>query len=305
MKIDVAVLSYRKPESLIYTLMTLKKHSGRIIENVYIQDDCSRNGTIEYYTKPAVTEYFKPWKIFVRENDSPARWHRVHVRGYTPAYYHSFDMLLRKFKKKLRKVKEEPIVWHAAEDVRYQWAINSTDKKYLLIIHDDIEFYADIASLYLKNIDDQTAIVGDLGQCWRCKFEKNCSPVKIMQKNYPKDKNIFRRWPFNCKRICRINEWSCLINVDIAKKIEQRERIFFGNYDNGGDVGAYWFLKAVENGYKFTDPLPQVASRLEYYQHCWQGMAGHSVWVDQGAGKNSYNIELIKKQMRDQFSCEL
>lgn len=106
MKIDVAVLSYKKPESLIYTLMTLKKHSGHIIENVYIQDDCSRNGTIEYYTKPAVTEYFKPWKILVRENDSPARWHRVHVKGYTPAYYHSFDMLLRKFKKNSEKLKK-------------------------------------------------------------------------------------------------------------------------------------------------------------------------------------------------------
>lgn len=41
MKIDVAVPSYKKPESLIYTLMTLKKVAGDLIDAVYINDDCS------------------------------------------------------------------------------------------------------------------------------------------------------------------------------------------------------------------------------------------------------------------------
>ena len=36
MKIDVAVPSYKKPESLLYTLMTLKKVAGDLIDAVYI-----------------------------------------------------------------------------------------------------------------------------------------------------------------------------------------------------------------------------------------------------------------------------
>ena len=35
-KIDVAINSYKKPESLIYTLMTLKKVAADLIDTVYI-----------------------------------------------------------------------------------------------------------------------------------------------------------------------------------------------------------------------------------------------------------------------------
>ena len=41
MKIDVAVPSYKKPESLLYTLMTLKKVAGDLIDAVYINDAVS------------------------------------------------------------------------------------------------------------------------------------------------------------------------------------------------------------------------------------------------------------------------
>ena len=67
-KIDVAINSYKKPESLIYTLMTLKKVAADLIDTVYINDDCSDNGAYELYTHPAVAEYFKPWKLDVRVN---------------------------------------------------------------------------------------------------------------------------------------------------------------------------------------------------------------------------------------------
>jgi len=305
MKIDVAILSYKKPESLIYTLMSLKKYCSDYIDTIYIQDDCSNDGTVDYYQKPEIIAYFQPWKIMVRENDSPVRWHRVYVKGYSPAYYNRLDLKIRKFKRHIKGVKEEPIVYHRTDDIRYQWAINQTDKKYLLVIHDDIEFYDNIVNLYLSRISSNTAIVGDLGQCWKCKFESKCNPVNIMKKEYPKDKNIFRKWPYNTKRVCRINEWCCLINVKIARQLEIKERIFFGNYDHGGDVGAYWFLNAIKTGFQIDDPLPSAEQRIKYYLHCWQGMSGHSVWVDQGAGKKEYNIKSIYNRMMDVFGITL
>ena len=36
MKVDVAVQSYKKPESLVYTLLSLKKHCGKHIDTIYI-----------------------------------------------------------------------------------------------------------------------------------------------------------------------------------------------------------------------------------------------------------------------------
>lgn len=59
-KIDVAINSYKKPESLIYTLMTLKKVAADLIDTVYINDDCSDNGAYELYTHPAVADISSP-----------------------------------------------------------------------------------------------------------------------------------------------------------------------------------------------------------------------------------------------------
>lgn len=56
------------------------------------------------------------------------------------------------------------------EDIRYQWAIESTNKEFLLIIHDDVFFKSDALSLMLRNAQSSPncAIIGPLGQCWRC-----------------------------------------------------------------------------------------------------------------------------------------
>lgn len=35
MKVDVAIQSYKKPESLVYTLLSLKKHYGEHIVTTY------------------------------------------------------------------------------------------------------------------------------------------------------------------------------------------------------------------------------------------------------------------------------
>ena len=48
-KIDVAVQSYKKPESLIYTLLSLKKYCGNHIDTIYINDDCSGDDVISCY----------------------------------------------------------------------------------------------------------------------------------------------------------------------------------------------------------------------------------------------------------------
>jgi len=304
-KIDLSVQSYKKPESLLYTLMCLHECSGRHIDTLYINDDCGGDNPEEIYLHDRVKKYFSGWHIRVRVNKSPVRWYRAFVNNYRPACLSVKKFWNHKFLDLFRKEK----LFHVREDIRYQWAIDSTDKPYLFVVHDDIEFYDDIIGLYLDKITDKCAIIGELGQCWRCDFGKGssvCNPEKIMKGIYPS-----KDWPLTItessghKRACRINEWCCMINIEAAKFITDRERCFFGNYDDDGDVGAYWFEQVIKHGYDFSDPLPALEQRNKYYSHPWQGHSGHSVWQEQDGKKNVYNREFVIKKMIERFGVDL
>ena len=236
-KIDVAINSYKKPESLLYTLMTLKKYSGDLIDTVYINDDCSNNGAYELYTHPAVAEYFKPWKLDVRVNTRNVGIKEVYVPGYRPEYMRTLKFMLSNWKRFYSS--KYP---HNREDIRYQYALDHTDKDYLMLMHDDVMYLQDVVSLYLKILqaDEKMALVGELGQCWRCRFAEICNPQKIMNSERPSP-----HWPltpspktedihkFNPKqaysRECRINEWVSMVNVKNARNITEKSRSFFGN----------------------------------------------------------------------------
>ena len=306
MKVDVAIQSYKKPESLLYTLMTLKEHCEELIDNVFINDDCSNDDTIAKYTAESVKKYFANWNIYVRENKKNVGWKPSYVFGYFPRYL-KVSKVIGKIIQKYTNTGE----FFQREDMRYQWALDKTDKKYLFIIHDDVEFKQNILQKYVDYAESLTkpAIVGDLGQCWRCPYQNEpffCNPTKIMNGDY--STNI---WPLTDfkdsseKRSCRINEWCCLISVKVTKDILQKERAFFGNYDDKGDIGAYWFERAIVLGYSFGDPLPNQEDRQKYYIHGWQGHSGHSVWVDQGSGKKIYTKETIQNRMKDKYGLVL
>lgn len=315
-KIDVAVQSYKKPESLIYTLLTLKKYCGNHIDRIYIQDDCSGNRTIEKYTSSKFQEAMSPIAIEVYENAQNCSIYYYEQKAAKKLHNKVFYLLYQ-----LRNITPKII---EREDVRYQHAIDTTDKNYLMLIHDDIEFTGDVIQLYLDNITDSTAIIGDLGQCWRCPLSSRCNPQLINNGIYPKHscwpitycfdslKNI-SKYKFE-KRACRINEWCCLINVEIAKKLA-KDSIFFGAYEDLGDIGAYWFDEIIKRGYSFNDPLAPKEPiqgqemldpiKSEYYIHCWQGFSGHSIWTNQGSGKNEYPKEMIIKRLINEFGYYL
>ncbi len=307
MKVDVAIQSYMKPESLLYALMTLKEHSEDLIDAVYINDDCSPEEVLNKYTSDKVTSYFGKWKIFVRKNTHRVGWTQEFVLGYWPRYLKLRALLANE----KRKLLTQHRLFCRRRNIRYQWALDVTDKKYLFTIHDDMEFGKNVLQEYIAYAEKLTkpGIIGDLGQCWVCPYQQKpyfCDPAKIMQGRYPSE-----IWPVtdgeisSAMRVCRINEWSCLLSVEAAKNILKTERVFFGNYDDHGDVGAYWFDRAIALGYSFGDPFPNKEERLNYYVHGWQGFSGHSVWVDQGVGKSSYNKEIIEQRMKEKYGTIL
>ena len=89
--------------------------------------------------------------------------------------------------------------------------------------------------------------------------------------------------------------------MKIARKIRDEKGICFGNYEDGADVGGRWFKEIIDQGYRFTDPLPREEQKNDYYLHCWQGHAGHDVVT----GKVEYRRGYIKERLLEDFGYEI
>ncbi|QDC96495.1 hypothetical protein FIT77_04170 [Candidatus Methylopumilus universalis] len=299
-KVDIAVQSYKKPESLVYALLSLHQVSKNQIEQVWINDDKSGDDVVNVYKSESLKKALHPWKIHVRVNERRMGWWLSFVRGYKPDYltrpYQALRMMFNFYKNRSFYV--------GRQDIRYQWAIDSTDKSYIFIMHDDIVFKGDVVGLYLKNMlsKKKPSIVGDLGQCWRCSYQQiGCKPHKILKGYRPHSqwpntqiKENDHRWA------CRINEWSCMLSVSAAQKIEEKYQIFFGNFDNKGDTSAYWFSCAVRDGYEFDDPI-LAHEKDDYYLHWENGITGHSAWSNQGFGLTTYNKNELRQKLKKEF----
>lgn len=308
MKVDVAIQSYKKPESLVYTLLSLKKYCGTHVDTVYINDDCSGEDILKHYLTPELISVLKPIKIITRVNNKPS--------GYTHTIVTKEIIQRKKVKTKIQLglhfLIHRAKWYNTTNDIRYQWAINSTDKQYVFLIHDDIKFYDDVLGLYIKEIcsDKNLAIVGDLGGSKRCIYGpcgQHCGPKQINKGIYPcasypnmGAKSLIYKLLGRYRRYCRINEWCALINVAVCRELEE-EGTYFGNYESGGDVGTYWFDRVLKKGYRVYDPLPTRDMKNKYYLHWWQGHEGHDVWVDRGNGKAVYEKKMIIDRIYEDF----
>lgn len=289
--VDVAVQSYMKPELLLRALLSLKRYSAEHIDSVWINDDQSDGWVVDAYRSPEFTQALAPWKIHIRQNHCRMGWWYRPVQNLRPRYM-PMRRRLRHWWNGVRKPEFSAVERH---DIRYQWALDNTEKPFVYIIHDDMVFKGDVVGVYLKAIAHlrRPSVVGELGQCWRCEWAKQgCTPAEVVRGrlpsvNWPASRsNTAHPWP------CRINEWSALVSVDAAREIEAKHGILFGNYDNKGDVGAFWFAAANQQGFQFTDPLTDASQRMAYYFH-GDGGSGHSVWVDQGNGKRKYDRKKV------------
>lgn len=301
MKIDLAIQSFKKPELLFYTLLSLKQYDQDLIDQVWIQDDSDDESVIDFYQSKAFQEALHPWKINIKKNTQRGGWWFSPVKGLYPKYLPFYKRILFSLRSKYRGTGFQLL----RENSRYQNAIDNTDKKYLLVIHDDIVFYKpfvqDIIAQFLD--DSRLAIIGDLGQCWRCEYkQKGCTPHKIVQGYRPSQAwpNIEpgmngHMWP------CRINEWCAILNVDVAREIEKKYQVLYGNMDNSGDTSAYWFSLVNKENYKFNDIAATSEEKAKIFLHA-DGGSGHSVWVDQGDGKKVYDGQHILKKIKEEFN---
>ncbi|MGW8133503.1 hypothetical protein ACWGWX_27500, partial [Klebsiella pneumoniae] len=301
MKVDVIIQSFKKPELLFYTLLSLKKHSEQHIHTIWINDDSDNDSVMDFYKSEIFQKALEPWVIMTRKNTQRGGWWFTPVKGLYPSYLGKTKRIIYSIRAKIKGTGFQLL----RSNSRYQWGLDSTDKKFVFIIHDDIEFYQDVLGLMINKVRSMSkpGIVGDLGQCWRCEYSSaGCTPYKVDNGILPspawpdiEPTMNGHRWP------CRINEWCCLLSKDAADYIERKHKVLYGSYDNHGDISAYWFALLNREHYEFSDIAKNKSEKDKLFIHA-DGGSGHSVWVDQGDGKKKYNPDLVRALIKQKYN---
>ena len=269
--VDVAINVFGKPAQTALTLFSLLAHSGRWIDRIYFVEERDSLNTVYAHagTLAALGQRvilhrptFMNWRYAVDQA-------RLGVGDYRYA-------------------------------LRYQFAFEHTDKKYLLIVHNDCEFVGDAVGLLLGALGEHAG-VGEIGQCWLCPANHlgRCGPgrfmdyrpdfielaglyaaldPKIYRRKYleePTEALIHRPWPLP---ECRLNEFCCLLNMrkavpDTCPRGPARP---FGAYVDVGnpatgngilDIGVAWFGDMVHLGHTFAHvPLGEHVGHLGGHQ---------------------------------------
>ncbi len=250
--VDVAINVFAKPYQTALSILSLLKQSKSTIDTIYFQfepygsqyDNCSPYIIAEYIHEQAICFQPQQWIALQPVNISKTN---------DPKYRYA---------------------------IRYQYAWEHTNKKYLFIMHNDVFFLKDIITDMIKNIGDAIAI-GKIGQCWNCPAANHYIMEQLVPKHVPCNpqnyqdfhptfsdlkkiydiaikKNIFVRpypegWKENFHNQpwplpeCRVNEWACLINMEqaVPLTIPSGPGFPFGGFQKCGpiclDTGVAWF----------------------------------------------------------------
>jgi len=244
-KVDVCLNVYGKPFQTVITLKTLLRHSGSHIDKIYL-----------------ILEAQQPIDFDIEFVKKEVNYENLIV--FTPKHY------LYVHKTNIKRVLDDP---DYRLSLRYQYGIENTNKKFLFVIHNDVLFKKDVLKDFINLIGDSAGI-GQIGQCWNCPmfYEKKCNGDKFETFNptyseiipdvlkYPESRTFIFRNIFIDKNQpmplpeCRLNEWCCLLNMEIYKK----ETIPYGNIlPFGGyfkiDLADEWFRQMFLKGYKFKN----------------------------------------------------
>ena len=263
-KADIALNIFAKPYQTAVALLSLLKFSAERVGRIYLQFEPAGS---RYDTEPpyAVAEYLRE-----RGQD---------LEIFQPEIWIECDAV-----DEMRL--EEPAYRLA---LRYQWAFERTDKRYLFITHNDVMFKRDIIGAMLEKAEGFFAL-GPLGQCWNCPArradlvkeaglgERACAPERYvefqpdlagLERLYAsaREKKVFvrpyregwavhysgRAWPLP---ECRVNEWACLVDMELTRPLTRPQggTLPFGAYEPCGsqtlDISVPWFRELSRLGLK-------------------------------------------------------
>lgn len=262
-KVDVLINVFGKPLQTALALLSLLHHCGARIDKIY------------FHEPPATSE-------FEKRNHAPLlEYLREKIVYFAPRYWLGRDPT---DEKRLSADEEYRL------SIRYQYGWERTDKRHVLLVHNDIEVTGDILGELLANIGTATAI-GEIGQCWWCPAGQNalCSSERYTEfkptyhqlmyiYNHNMDYTNRRAYNLGLRAEfldnpwplpeCRVNEWCVLVDMDKAKPATQpfgpatplgcfiASGVKIGeNWDENVnlDTGVQWFRDLNHMGHTFAD----------------------------------------------------
>ena len=262
-KVDVLINVFSKPYQTALSLLTLLRHSGEHIDKIYFHEE-------RYVSE------------FERKRHEPL----LEYLGARVVYYLLPEWLSSNVIDE-KRLKEDPDYRFS---IRYQYGWEQTDKKFVLLVHNDIQVTCDIVGEFLDNIGEATAI-GEIGQCWWCPAGQNglCSSERYteyrpsydeLMRIYNENMDYTQRRAYNLGLReemradpwplpeCRVNEWSMLVNMEKARSVTHPFGpavplgAFFASGSKIGenwdedvslDTGVQWFRQLNLMGHNFAD----------------------------------------------------
>ena len=249
-KADLCVIYFGKPYQTIVSLLTLLKYSRQHINKIYL--------TVE--KKQPYDTYGDIFKVIHAVRPY------ISIDLFYPKYFYDLDTL------NYERVKNDTAFrW----SIPYQYALENAASPYLFIIHNDMVFHKDMIGDMLPVFDQNKNLAGagSIGQCWSCpaSFAKLCNGFKFhkyipdqaeaidLHEKYDtprkeKDIEILKTGRVHPLPECRLNEYACLINLEIYKKttLPYADNVCFGgNWGFTADLGTGWFYQMVNQGYEF------------------------------------------------------
>ncbi|GAU07717.1 hypothetical protein [Desulfoplanes formicivorans] len=243
-KVDVVINVFGKPYQTALSILSLFKYSWKHIRKVYI--------ILEKENKKNQICLLKELLFYVRKRIvfySPKNWFWVYA--VDPNEFAKEEVRL---------------------GLRYQYGIENSDAGYIYIMHNDVVHYVDVIGKYLAYIGSHIAI-GKIGMCHNCpafwadicdgnRYLNYRPSIEELRALYHEaipphgwkgfmyhlkdfcDEYRSQPWPLPC---CRVNEFSCLIDLKQYKDVTMPYGTAypFGAYGSCGDylldIACRWF----------------------------------------------------------------
>ncbi len=240
--VDIAMSVYGKPFQTAVTLASLFENCGKLIDKVYLQEEFNQphgsciSQVIDSFPDQRFIHYIP--KCFLG-------WHSHNLVNLR-------DMNYR-------------------QSIRYQFAWENTDKKYLFISHNDCLYHSDIIGNMLDKVEGTYySGIGLIGQCWNCpaSIANVCNRENYLAYNptFDEVRVLIATHTSARTRIdmidpahpvplpeCRLNEFACLINLEACRSevmpIGAVVPFAFVNLD----VGTEWFRQLSVRGHRFLN----------------------------------------------------
>jgi len=253
-KVDINIAFYGKPYQAIVTIKTLMKYSSQHIDKIYLSRERFQPHN-DYSGIFKVIDYFRNDPTVKLIIQYPHHFLGLNAKDYQRA---KIDIPYR-------------------QSILYQYPLEVSDKKYVVVVHNDMLFHGDMIGDMLKTFADgpqNVASIGSIGQCWSCpagpdwggkcnsKLFEQFVPTKeeaiVLTKNHATPRRDLQLQIIEAGRVhilpeCRINDYCAMFDVEKYRKetLPNGDIGCYGGHWNGVDICTIWSHDMFSRGYTF------------------------------------------------------